>query len=84
MGATCNDHSTGGQWGLVEARQHINALELKAAYLAIQPFLGQMNQPPRHILLEMDNTAAVAYNNKREERTLQPYPAKPYRYGDIF
>lgn len=51
--------------GLVEAGQHINDLEVKAVYLALQSFLRQMNQPPRHILLEMDNATAVAYVNKR-------------------
>ena len=64
-GATCNNQSTGGHWGPLEAKQHINALELKAAYLALQSFLSQIHPPARHILLEMDNTTAVAYLNKR-------------------
>ena len=64
-GATCNNQSTGGHWGPLEAKQHINALELKAAYLALQLFLSQIHPLPRHILLEMDNTTAVACLNKR-------------------
>ena len=57
--------SSGGHWGPLEAKQHINALELKAAYLALQSFLSQIHPLPRHILLEMDSTTAVAYLNKR-------------------
>ena len=64
-GTTCNNQSTGSHWGPLEAKQHINALELKAAYLALQSFLSQIHPLPRHILLEMDNTTAVAYLNKR-------------------
>ena len=73
-GATCNGMSTGGRWSVEEAEQHINCLELKAAILALKAFLRVGMQPsprslghhpPRHILLEMDNTTAVAYVNKR-------------------
>ena len=75
-GATCNGTSTGGRWSMEEAEQHINCLELKAAILALKAFLrvGMQPQPqslghhpPRHILLEMDNTTAVAYVNRRGE-----------------
>ena len=57
-----------------EAEQHINCLELKAAILALKAFLriGMQpplqslgNQPPRYILLEMDNTTAMGYVNSR-------------------
>ena len=64
-GATCNGTATGGRWGTWEAEQHINCLELKAGFLALQSFLGLMSTAPRHILLEMDNTTAVAYINRR-------------------
>ena len=73
-GATCNGRSTGGRWSMEEAAQHINCLELKAAILALKAFLrvgmqpppqSLSNHPPRHILLEMDNTTAVAYVNRR-------------------
>ena len=73
-GATCNGTSTGGRCSMKEAEQHINCLELKAAILALKAFLRVGMQPPpqslghhppRHILLEMDNTTAVAYVNRR-------------------
>ena len=73
-GATCNGTSTGGRWSVEEAGQHINCLELKAAILALKAFLRVGIQPPpqslgchppRHILLEMDNTTAVAYVNRK-------------------
>jgi len=57
-----------------EAVQHFNCLELKAASLALKAFLRVGIQPPpqslghhapRHILLEMDNTTAMAYVNRR-------------------
>ena len=60
--------------GTLEAEQHINCLELKAAIVALKAFLRVGVQPsprslgyhpPRHILLEMDNTTAVAYVNRR-------------------
>jgi len=73
--------TTGGCWSMEEAEQHINCLELKAAILALKAFLKvglqppskcQGNHPPRHILLEMDNTTAVAYVNMRREGTQSP------------
>ena len=73
-GATCGGRTTGGHWNLEEAKQHINCLELKAAILALKSFLGERIQlpphglgqlSPHHILLEMDNTTAVAYVNRR-------------------
>ena len=63
-----------GRWSVEEQGQHINYLELKVAFLALRSFLGQGGpattrcwdqHPPRHILLEMDNTTAVAYVNRR-------------------
>ena len=72
--ATYRGSTTGGRWSVEEQGQHINYLELKAAFLALRSFLGQGGpaptrcwdqHPPRHILLEMDNTTAVAYVNRR-------------------
>ncbi|PFX18469.1 Gag-Pol polyprotein [Stylophora pistillata] len=61
------------QWGEdrrsvkeTESREHINVLELKAALLALQSFLGKGIKDPLHIELLMDNSTAVAYLNKRE------------------
>ena len=64
-GAAYLDRKTGGQWAMDEEKAHINVLELKAAYLAIQSFVKDMKSLPRHILLLMDNFTAVCYVNKR-------------------
>jgi hypothetical protein len=61
-GATADNTSIGGRWSPEESQQHINVLELKAAYLAIQAY---RKSPPAHIHLRIDNTTAVAYINKR-------------------
>ena len=63
-GASFLDQRTGGQWKKEESRAHINVLELKAAYLAIQAFVKETMRP-RHIQVLMDNTTAVSYINKR-------------------
>ena len=74
LGCNRNGTSTGERWSVEEAEQHINCVELKAAILALKAFLRVGMQPPpqslghhppRHILLEMDNTTAVAYVNRR-------------------
>ena len=53
----------GSRWQK-EEDAHINVLELKATYLAIQAFVKDtMN--PRHIQVLMDNSTAVSYINKR-------------------
>jgi hypothetical protein len=64
-GATADNTSIGGRWSPEESQQHINVLELKAAYLAIQAFTRNRKSPPAHIHLRIDNTTAVAYINKR-------------------
>ena len=53
---------TGGHWAKEEVKFHINWLELKAGFLAIQTFTtGQTNI---HVLMYMDNRVAIAYLNK--------------------
>ena len=73
-GTTCGGTSTGRPWSVEEAEQHINCLELMAAIQALKAFLRVGIQPPtqslghhspHHILLEMDNTTAIAYVNRR-------------------
>ena len=64
-GAHRNGVMTGGRWNIQESRQHINILEMKAALLAIQSFLKTQVKMPQHIALQMDNSTAVAYVNKR-------------------
>ena len=51
-----------------EAQWHINALELRAATLALKALLQSQeaqHTPLKHIHLRIDNTTAVAYINKR-------------------
>ena len=66
-GAVCQGEKTGSHWSTAEQEDHINVLELKAAHLAIQSFLKKdvCQLPGKRLLLQMDNTTAVAYINKR-------------------
>ena len=63
-GAYCQetDQRTGGPWSGPEAAHHINWLELKAAFLAVQFFVKQENC---HILLLMDSRVAISYINQK-------------------
>ena len=45
---------------LSESNNHINFLELLAAFLALQSFVSQSNI---HVRLKLDNTTAVSYIN---------------------
>ena len=69
-GATCQGKSTNGKWSSQESIQHINLLELKAAFLALKTFLK--NQSHRVVLLKLDNSAAVAYLNNKGGTHLVP------------
>ena len=60
-GANCSGIRAGGVWTVTEAQCHINFLELKAAFLALQSFLKQ--QAGVSILLRLDNRTAIAYLN---------------------
>ncbi len=60
-GAECQAISTGGQWTFVEAKQHINYLELFAAFLGLQTFAK--NKSHIHIRLRLDNTTGVSTLN---------------------
>ena len=64
-GAIANNVSIGEHWSPEESRLHINVLELKAAYLAIQAFTKHRETTPSHIHLRIDNSTAVAYINRR-------------------
>ena len=55
--------STGGHWSVKEATHHINWLELKGAFLALQCFARNLNKI--HILLMMDSQVAITYVNKK-------------------
>lgn len=60
-GAYCEmlSFSTGGMWLTEETFHHINVLELKAAFLALQSVCK--NKYNIHVKLLMDNTTAVSY-----------------------
>ena len=52
---------TGGHWSYTEQKTHINILELKAAFLALQSFCGAVQD--KHIRIQIDNVVAVSYIN---------------------
>jgi len=60
-GAVCQEETTGGLWTKEEACYHINLLELKAAYLALQCFLKKRTSA--HVLVRLDNRTAISYLN---------------------
>ena len=60
-GAACDGESIGGRWTYQETQQHINFLEMKAAFFAIQSFCTELHH--KHIRLMIDNTTAVTYLN---------------------
>ena len=62
-GAVCESQRTNGRWSDSERTQHINVLELKAAFLALKSFLN--NQSHKVVYLRMDNTTAVAHVNDK-------------------
>ena len=53
--------NAGGRWAWAEGQTHINVLELRAAYLGLQTF--EQSIRGKHVLLQMDNSTAVAYIN---------------------
>ena len=52
----------GGPWASQEKEMHINALEMKAAQIAIKALTKEKNNI--HVHLKMDNITAVTYLNK--------------------
>ena len=62
-GAHLNLAKIGGQWNWEEkVKSHINWLELKAAFLALQAFLPQLKH--QHVQIGIDNKTAMTYINK--------------------
>ena len=53
--------STGGRWTHNEQQLHINALEMKAAFFALQTFCQDLRD--RHVHVMIDNTTAIMYIN---------------------
>ena len=60
-GAVYGDQQIGGRWTLDETTNHINILELKAAFFALKSFCSQDHDI--HIQIQIDNTTAVSYIN---------------------
>ena len=61
-GAVCAGQEANGLWNESESGQHINFLEIKAAYLALKCFARRSFD--KQILLRIDNITALAYINK--------------------
>ena len=60
-GGVFNDMTCGGHWSPQEAEEHINYLELMAAFFSLQAFVTTLNN--KHVRLKIDNTTAVAAIN---------------------
>ena len=58
-GAVLGSQETGGRWMDSEATNHINILELQAAFFALKAFCKHSKNT--HVQLQIDNTTAVAY-----------------------
>ena len=61
-GAVCQDVRTGGLWSPSERRNHINYLELLAAWFGVRAFAKDRRNIHAH--LRMDNRTAVFYVNR--------------------
>lgn len=64
-GATWSGTMIEDRWPPQEATSHIDLLELKTGYLGLQAFFSLQNSVPKRVLLQMDNSTAVAYVNKK-------------------
>ena len=60
-GASWGSQRTEGLWSEKESQDHINVLELRAAFFALKSFLP--TQTNKVICLKLDNTTAVSYLN---------------------
>lgn len=61
-GIYCNGKVSRGLWSESEKQQHINFLELLAAFFGLKCFASEFSNC--HILLRIDNTTAIAYINR--------------------
>jgi Reverse transcriptase (RNA-dependent DNA polymerase)/DNA N-6-adenine-methyltransferase (Dam) len=61
-GAFCNGKRCHGFWSDLEREEHINILELKAAFLALKSFASYLSDC--NVLCRVDNTTALAYINR--------------------
>ena len=62
-GTSCQGTNTGGPWTATEQLEHINYLEMKVAFLALQSFCTGKSSVS--VLLLMDNFTVIAFLNKR-------------------
>ena len=62
-GAVHQSCETNGRWSQLESLQHINNLEIKAAFLAVKAFLKGKSHAA--VSLRLDNTTAIAYINSK-------------------
>ena len=72
----------GGRWCLEERIQHINVLELQAAFLAIKALLPKIDKP--HVQFAIDNQTAVTYINKLDgthSRQLSLLAIEPWHFA---
>lgn len=68
MGCSLLEARTNGHWSDDKHTQHINILELQAAFLTLKSLLK--NQSHKLVCLRMDNTTALAHvNNKSGTRS---------------
>ena len=58
-GTALDNQEIGGRWTDVEATNHINILELQAAFFALRAFCHTTNNT--RVQLQIDNATAVAY-----------------------
>lgn len=61
-GIACNGERASGFWDAIEAKNHINFLELKAAFIGLMCFATNFTN--KEILLRIDNTTAISYINR--------------------
>ena len=60
-GAVLGETKIGGHWTKLESMYHINALEMKAVYLAVQAFLPWITG--KYVKIMSDSSTAVSYIN---------------------
>lgn len=61
-GIACNGETSSGFWSFSESQNHINFLELRAAFIGLKCFANNLTNT--EILLRIDNTTAISYINR--------------------
>lgn len=60
-GGVCSNVTCGGHWTPLESENHINYLELKAAFFVLKAFVNEIRD--KHVRIQIDNTSAVSIIN---------------------